>query len=210
MGEMRSDIHTSDGVRLDAELCVPDEPTWGAVIAHPHPEYGGSMDTPVVGSLFRGLPRYGAITLRLNFRGVGTSQGNFDSGNAERLDLLAAVTMLSEHLGRDTLGVVMVGYSFGGDVCLCIDHLSISGWWILAPPLAVDNPEGYLAAADARPKRLLIPELDEFNPPDRVIETTRDWTNVSIDTLSGVGHMVPSQDDIVVADAAAFAAGLRD
>ncbi|MDH3704773.1 MAG: hypothetical protein OES57_01825 [Acidimicrobiia bacterium] len=201
----RHDIRTRDGHRLDAELATPAEPTWGLVLAHPHPQYGGSMHNHVIETLFRAMPDHGAVAMRLNFRGVGTSQGSFDDGNAERLDLLAAVETVSELLGRDAHGVILAGYSFGADIALAIDHLSISGWWAVAPPLSVHPADAYLAATDPRPKRVLVPELDEFNPPAQAQPKLADWVNVDPATLPGTGHMLENQGPVLVTDLAAFA-----
>lgn len=210
MEPMRHDIKTRDGHRLDAEMARPDEPTWGVVIAHPHPEYGGSMHNDVVDALFRAMPAHGAISFRFNFRGVGTSQGAFDQGQGERLDVLAAVETISEMLGRDAHGVVLAGYSFGADVVLSLDHLSVSGWWAVAPPLAINaGGEPFLAAADGRPKRILVPENDEFNPPDQARATLAGWTNVEPATLPGTNHVLAGQGPTLVADLAAFARRLH-
>ena len=133
----RHDIRTRDGHRLDGELARPESPSWGVVLTHPHPQYGGSMHNHAIEALFAAMPQHGAATFRFNFRGVGTSQGSFDHGDAERLDVLAAVETVSELLGRDAHGVVLAGYSFGADVALALDHLSIAGWWVVALCLLV-------------------------------------------------------------------------
>ena len=143
--------------------------------------------------------------MRLNFRGVGTSQGSFDDGHAERLDLLAAVETVSELLGRDAHGVILAGYSFGADVALAIDHLSVAGWWVVAPPLAVHSADEYLAAGDPRPKRVLVPENDEFNPPAKAQPVLAAWVNVEPATLPGATHMLENQGPALVSDLAAFA-----
>ncbi|MDH4171405.1 MAG: hypothetical protein OEW42_17625 [Acidimicrobiia bacterium] len=208
MEPQRHDIRTRDGHRLDAELAMPRQPRWGLVLTHPHPQYGGSMHNEVIDALFRAMPDHGAVCLRFNFRGVGTSQGEFDDGRAERLDVLAAVETVSGLLGREAQGVIVAGYSFGADVALALDHLSIAAWWAVAPPLAIHADDDFLAARDERPKRILVPELDEFNPPERAREKMADWINVEPATLPGVGHMLENQGPTLVADLAAFAAKL--
>ncbi|MGI9601643.1 MAG: alpha/beta hydrolase [Acidimicrobiales bacterium] len=209
MEVQRHDIRTRDGHRLDAELARPDDPTWGVVLVHPHPQFGGSMHNHVIDALFTAMPEYGATVMRFNFRGVGTSQGTFDDGNAERLDLLAAVETVSELLGRDAHGVIVAGYSFGADIALALDHLSIAGWWAVVPPLSVHPPDAYLAAHDERPKRVLIAENDEFNPPAQAQSKLAGWTNLEAATLPGVGHMLDNQGPALVKDLASFAERVR-
>ena len=73
--------------RLGAELHrAPGEPWFRAVVAHPHPLYGGTMDNGVVRLTVRALVAAGGEALRFNFRGVGGSDGEHDEGRGERLD----------------------------------------------------------------------------------------------------------------------------
>ncbi len=84
----------------------------GAVICHPHPQFGGSMHNNVVESIEEGFVLSGFSTLRFNFRGVGYSEGTYDEGNGEIRDVVAACTFmrnLIDHEGR----LVLAGYSFG-------------------------------------------------------------------------------------------------
>src|SRR5688572_5794068 len=66
------------------------------VVAAPHPQQGGSMDSPVVAELAWAITRAGHATLRFNYRGVGASQGSFSGGPGEIDDLEAAVDQLEE------------------------------------------------------------------------------------------------------------------
>ena len=56
------------------------------VLCHPHPQYGGTMRSIVIGALFDALPPRGVACLRFNFRGVEGSEGAHDFGNLERVD----------------------------------------------------------------------------------------------------------------------------
>lgn len=91
----------------------PAEPGRGiqAVLCHPHPQYGGTMDDPVVDCLARTLLGAGIGVLRFNFRGVGGSPGRFDEGVGETDDLLAAVSWLRETFPNEAIWAG--GYSFG-------------------------------------------------------------------------------------------------
>ena len=85
-------LATSDGVSLEAERAVPDGTSRATVVlCHPHPQYGGTMRSIVIGALFDALPDAGFTVLRFNFRGVERSTGAHDEGRAELLDVQAAV-----------------------------------------------------------------------------------------------------------------------
>jgi hypothetical protein len=99
----------SDGLRIEAALEKKDG-TQGVVISHPHPLHGGAMDNAVVGAIRRAYLRRGFSTLRFNFRGVGRSEGEFDNGRGERLDVRAALACLSS---QGITQIDLAGYSFG-------------------------------------------------------------------------------------------------
>lgn len=82
-----------------------------AVIAHPHPLFGGTMDNKVVQTLARAFVQSGWRTVRFNFRGVGASEGVYDEGRGELSDLLAVVAQQAE---KGPLA--LAGFSFGAFV----------------------------------------------------------------------------------------------
>lgn len=90
-----------------------------ALIAHPHPLYGGTMDNKVVQTLARSFVAMGNIVWRMNFRGVGASEGVFDDGRGELDDFRA----LARHAAteRPGLPLTLAGFSFGGYV---VSHLA--------------------------------------------------------------------------------------
>ena len=83
-----------------------------AVIAHPHPLFGGTMDNKVVQTLARACAQAGWKVIRFNFRGVGASAGAYDEGRGETHDLLAVLEQTA-NLGQP---VVLGGFSFGAFV----------------------------------------------------------------------------------------------
>jgi alpha/beta superfamily hydrolase len=91
--------------------CAVDEPEGTprgvALIAHPHPLYGGSLDNKVVQTLARAFIELGYETWRPNFRGVGQTEGVHDEGRGELQDLHALVDFL--HAPK----LVLAGFSFG-------------------------------------------------------------------------------------------------
>jgi len=82
----------------------------GVVVTHPHPLYGGDMYNPVVQTVADAYVQAGYSCLQFNFRGVGRSTGQYDNGQGERADVLAALQCLTEQ-GVDA--VSLAGYSFG-------------------------------------------------------------------------------------------------
>jgi alpha/beta superfamily hydrolase len=109
----------------------------GAVVAPPHPVYGGSLDHPVCNELAYGLWRAGWSSLRFNWRGVGASQGQVsgEPGPAER-DYRAAVEQIVTTLGTPLLAA---GYSFGAATALrvALGDLRVAGLLLVAPPVAM-------------------------------------------------------------------------
>ncbi len=91
--------------------CAVDEPAGAArgiaLIAHPHPLFGGTLDNKVVQTLARAFVELGYAAWRPNFRGVGNSEGVHDEGRGEVEDLAAVMA----HLGAQQ--PVLAGFSFG-------------------------------------------------------------------------------------------------
>jgi alpha/beta superfamily hydrolase len=107
---------SSDGLRLEGRLAVPEgAPRGGAIVCHPHPQYGGSMSSKLVPAVQRALVAAGWAALRFNFRGVGRSEGAFEGGDGEVCDALGALARLREVVHDPT---AVVGWSFGALVGL--------------------------------------------------------------------------------------------
>ena len=82
-----------------------------AIIAHPHPLFGGTMDNKVVQTLARAFVQCGYTAVRFNFRGVGASAGEYDAGKAELQDLLGVVQQVAP-----SGPIALAGFSFGAFV----------------------------------------------------------------------------------------------
>jgi alpha/beta superfamily hydrolase len=97
---------------IEIALDLPAETSKGvAVIAHPHPLFGGTMDNKVVQTLARAFTQCGWTAVRFNFRGVGGSAGTHDNGLGELDDLLAVV-----HHAAPSGRLALAGFSFGAFV----------------------------------------------------------------------------------------------
>ena len=182
------ELETDDGLTLEAETAESTGERAIAVLAHPHPLQGGDMRSLVTSELFRTLPDQGISCIRFNFRGVGNSDGEHGGGVGEALDVAAAVgTFGAAHPDSPLL---LVGWSFGADVSLTVTDERIAAWCPVAPPLRIVEPAAMTAATDPRPKRLIIPEHDQFNPPDRAAEVTSGWTATDLVTIAGGDHFL--------------------
>ena len=88
-----------------------------AVVAHPLPIMGGTMENKVVTTLAKTFVELGFVALRFNFRGVAGSEGEFDEGDGEVEDVLAVVRHARQEYGD--LPLILSGFSFGGYVQAC-------------------------------------------------------------------------------------------
>ena len=84
-----------------------------ALVAHPHPLFGGTLDNKVVQTLAKTMVELGYIAARPNFRGVGQSEGLHDEGKGETEDLLAVVHTLRARFSLADAPLVLAGFSFG-------------------------------------------------------------------------------------------------
>jgi alpha/beta superfamily hydrolase len=104
---------------LEIAQNIPETPPRGiALIAHPHPLQGGTLDNKVAQTLAKTFYALGYAAFRFNFRGVGRSEGTFDEGRGEVADALAALEFAHSRFdepGR-ALPVVLAGFSFGSYV----------------------------------------------------------------------------------------------
>jgi hypothetical protein len=101
--------------KIETVLDRPEnEPRGIALVAHPHPLYGGTLDNKVVQTLARTFVELGYVSLRPNFRGVGASEGVHDEGRGETEDLLRVVAHAAEDFGD--LPLALAGFSFGAAV----------------------------------------------------------------------------------------------
>jgi uncharacterized protein len=150
----------SDELTLEGDIHIPAHTAGGAVICHPHPQYGGDMDNAVVLAVAQGLQNAGYATLRFNFRGVGGSTGAYSGGRGEAEDARAAVRCLIARTG--VTAVTLAGYSFGAMVTLQagpalpeVDRLAV-----IAPPLAFFTLD-HLATC-TKPKFFLVGDADQY------------------------------------------------
>jgi len=149
-----------------------------AVVAHPHPLFGGANTNKVAHTLARAFRDMGFATLRPNFRGVGQSEGQHDHGGAETEDLLAVISWAQSRWGSLPIG--LSGFSFGAFVQTRVAARLAPG---VTPPqriVLVGTAAGEVTGArsyateDVPPGTLLIHgELDETVPLANVLDWAR-------------------------------------
>lgn len=114
----------------------PDAPL--ALVLHPHPLYGGTMNNKVVYNIFHSFVRAGFSTLRINFRGVGRSQGTFDDGLGELTDAASALDWMQQQC-PDAATCWIGGFSFGALISmqLMMRRPEIEGFISVSPPASM-------------------------------------------------------------------------
>ena len=155
---------------LEARLDLPDvaAPRAAVVFAHPHPQYGGTMHTKAVYQSAKALVRIGCAVLRFNFRGVGRSEGEFDSGPGEQSDFRAALDYMAAKY--PSLPLWAGGFSFGAWVALEVGAVDprVSLLIGIAPPVVTSvSGQNYTfeaTLASTKPKFFVQGEADEVCP----------------------------------------------
>jgi alpha/beta superfamily hydrolase len=156
-----------------------------AVLLHPHPHYGGSRFHPFIDGLFRRLPAIGVHAVRFDFR-----SGEFGAAREE------AGAVIDEAVASwPDLPLVLVGYSFGAAVAAGIDDERVAGWYLLAP-LSGELSSSTIGHGP-RPKALVVPELDQFSPPESVAPLVVGWERTTVTTLPATDHFLGHVDSIV-------------
>ena len=164
--------------RIEVAIDRPDGACRGAaLIAHPHPQFGGTLDNKVVQTLARAFVELGYEAWRPNFRGVGQSEGAWDEGRGEVEDLLAVFNRISVEKR------VLAGFSFGGAMAARLAERVQPERLVLVAP-AVGN-----FAAPRVPANTLVihGERDETVPLAHVLDWARPQ-ELPVVVVPGVEH----------------------
>ncbi len=193
------ELRSADGTVLEGELATAEPPgvvpVAGAVLCHPHPQYGGTMRSLVIGALFAALPAAGVTCLRFNFRGVEGSGGTFDSGRGEVDDARAALGRARRRgTDRDTVAarrMVLRGRhrvvgARPGRRRVARDR---------APLRFASDLDA--VAADERPKLLLLAEHDEVRAPAEIETIAGSWKATEIEVVAGASHFFMGRTDLL-------------
>ncbi len=165
-------LHTADGLDLVGELARPvdRDPVATLIFLHPLPTHGGMMDSHLLRKAANRLPALADLAvLRFNTRGTasehGRSHGEFGEGQAERLDVAAAIAWC-QAAGLPRLW--LVGWSFGTELALMWGaDPAVEGAILLSPALhRASTADLDTWAASRKPLLILVPELDDYLRPD--------------------------------------------
>jgi alpha/beta superfamily hydrolase len=186
ISEQPATIDVGAGVALDIRVAVPPGARAGVVLCHPHPLYGGDMDSGVVTRAAEACADRDLATLRFNFRGVGASTGTHDDGRGEQDDTRAALANLRRRLPAGA-AVALAGYSFGAAVAAAVaQRTPVAGLALIAPPLrlaALQPP-----AAVAGPILVVVGAEDQYCP-EEALQTIRDaMPQATITVIDGADH----------------------
>ncbi|HEX9301463.1 MAG TPA: CocE/NonD family hydrolase [Casimicrobiaceae bacterium] len=176
-----------DGPAGDLEVAInaPERPPRGiALVAHPHPLQGGTLDNKVAQTLAKTFFALGYVSVRLNFRGVGRSAGTFDEGKGETDDALAALAYAKASTKvQDELPVVLAGFSFGTFVQTRVAKRLATERLVLVAP-AVGRLDGESVPADTI---VIHGEEDDVVPLAAVLAWARPQ-ELPVVVFPGCGH----------------------
>ncbi|MDD2711495.1 MAG: alpha/beta hydrolase [Simplicispira sp.] len=180
-----------EAVRDAAALAPGAAPRGVAVIAHPHPLFGGTLDNKVVQTLARAFVQCGWTAVRFNFRGVGASAGSHDEGRGELQDFLAVVEQVAP--GGP---LALAGFSFGAFVT---SHALATLWTQrpIAQAVLVGTAASRFEVApvplDAHLRTFVVHgEQDDTVPLASVLDWARPQT-LPVTVIPGGGHFFHGQ-----------------
>jgi uncharacterized protein len=163
MDEKQVSFRSGD-LTLEGLIANPGGGAPAAVVCHPHPMYGGSMFNNVVDAILVAMWQAGYATLRFNFRGVGSSEGEHDGGPGEVDDSVAAVTFLLAQPGVRREGAVMAGYSFGAMVAVSAGYERAEIARIVAVALPLAMADARIPDGASKPVLLVSGDHDSYSP----------------------------------------------
>ncbi|MEM6811046.1 MAG: alpha/beta hydrolase [Pseudomonadota bacterium] len=176
---------------------TPDAPL--ALILHPNPEHGGTMNNKISYMMFQIMKQRGFSVLRFNFRGVGNSQGHYDQGEGELSDAASALDWMQE-LNKNAPYVWVAGFSFGAwiGMQLLMRRPEIEGFISVAPPA---NLYDFSFLAPCPSDGLIIQgDRDDIVPHESVeklVEKLHMQKGIEIDhrVVNGANHFFHNKTD---------------
>ncbi len=178
----------------------PSSPPIGlAVIAHPHPLMGGTMDNKVVHTLVRAFVLAGWRAVRFNFRGVGQSESAWDEGRGEAVDMMAVLAHHQTDPAMRGLPVALAGFSFGGyvaaQVCARLTQAAANQPAIQVPSqLVLVSPATSRFEVPHVPANTLVVEgeQDDVVPLSSILDWARPQ-GLPVTVVPGTGHFYHGQ-----------------
>ena len=187
-GEEELAFRTEDGVLIEARGYFPATAERGIVLCHPHPLYGGTFNNAIVVSVAKRLLERGRAKvgwLRLNFRGVGRSEGRHDAATREVLDVLTAFTEIRYRSPEAKVGVM--GYSFGAGVAYraAVRDGKVDRICLVAPTLRMMRDQ---LGEYRGPVQIIAASADEFASVDETTELGR-RLGAPLHVIEGADHL---------------------
>jgi alpha/beta superfamily hydrolase len=179
-------ITSSNGSALEGRYVAGSGSTGGAVVAPPHPLYGGSIDNPVVVATAAGLRQASIATLTFNYRGVERSDGTTtDSLEAAVNDYAATLTELATRTPGPYLAA---GYSFGAGVALLTarDDPRVTGVVLVAPPVRLLRSDDLRAFSG--PIMVVVGDDDEYAPLPELTPILAARPDLALMVIPGADH----------------------
>jgi len=187
-------------VELEAVLWEPEGtvPRGAALLCHPHPLHGGTMNNRVIYRAAKGAVEAGLAALRFNFRGVGASTGSHDKGHAERTDTGSLLDWLQGRYPQ--LPLALIGFSFGAWIGLKAGQRDPRVKALVGLGLPISAYDfGFLLDNDI-PSLFIIGTRDEFCPDQEMrLLAARLPPTSSVHWLEGADHFFTRQIDQVQA-----------
>ncbi len=172
-----------------------------ALILHPHPLHGGTMNNRITYTMYRTFQKMGFSVLRYNSRGVGRSQGRYDGGLGEIADAAAALDWL-QMANTNSVELWISGYSFGAFIGmqLLMRRPEIRGWVSVAPP-ANHYDFGFLAPCPCG-GLMIAGESDNLVPKEEIeklVEKLNAQKGIEVDyrVMPGANHIFAEQADMI-------------
>jgi uncharacterized protein len=173
-----------------------------ALMLHPHPLQGGTMNNKIVYALYQVYLRRGFSVLRFNFRGVGRSQGKFDNGLGELSDAASALDWMQTY--NPNAGICWIaGFSFGAwiGMQMMMRRPEISGFISIAPPASIHD-FSFLAPCPAS-GLVIHGDKDDLVPlaaVDKLAQKISSQKTISIDyrVIEGADHLFSAHMDTLI------------
>ncbi|GLS18835.1 alpha/beta hydrolase [Labrys miyagiensis] len=179
-----------------------------AIVLHPHPQFGGTMNNKIVYDLFYAFVQRGFSALRFNFRGVGRSQGSFDHGAGELSDAASALDWV-QAVTPEAKSCWIAGVSFGAwiGMQLLMRRPEIEGFISVAPPA---NRFDFSFLAPCPSSGLIVHGDADRVAPLKDVETlvsklkTQKGIIIEQSVISGANHFFDNKTDELIASCSSY------
>jgi hypothetical protein len=169
-----------------------------ALVLHPHPLHGGTMNNKVTYNIYRAFAENGFTVLRINFRGVGKSEGKFDNGIGELMDVTATMNWLHDQ-NMESTEFWIAGFSFGAWIALqsVMRRPELENYILVAPPASKYDFNFIVPCTSTGlivqgTKDEITKESDSAKLSEKL--AARDGTEISYQTITGADHFFTNHE----------------